>query len=536
MTNETNGTYKELKEEFRKATAKIIIFKTDKTRKVPTEKAQVEKYLKNLLTAYNTFSQYTISIIDAQAPKTRENIVKRFEESYKPRVIESLEVFGYTCPIPNNFDFFEPTEISHISKDQTATNTPQDLDTASGGISQTGTSNKTGTSDIGDPTIQTNDSVEKPTDQPTEKSTENTVNQPSTTSGSQNTDRTTESELNQPLNLQNTGNSRRNSDSSDNSEIVFEPQPVITMAEQTIEQFIKSAGSILNYKYGGNPLKLNGFIRDVKIVRKLAKSEETKEFCVEYVLSHLEERAEEIVPVETASIDNIITLLQDKISADSIKIIEGQIAALKIENNNYSKYAKRAEEVAENYRRSLVGSGIPSDNADQMTIDKFKELCRKNSRSSTAKSVIDAKEYKCAKDVISEFVIQNTNATEEFKEKQMQRTKYGNNSQRGKPFPRKFENNNRTNDNRNSYHGSRVYQNSSGARTSGYNNHTQNRNYGNQYGNHNQRGGNNSNRGGYRNNNSNREQVIRIVTNPQPGSSNDRHNQNGQDEQNFRLT
>lgn len=48
-------------------------------------------------------------------------------------------------------------------------------------------------------------------------------------------------------------------------------------------------------------------------------------------------------------------------------------------------------------------------------------------------------------------------------------------------------------------------------------------------------GGGNSNRGGYRNN-SNREHTIRVVTGPQPSTSNNQNNQNDQGDHFFRLT
>lgn len=535
-SNETNTTYDKLKNDFTKATAKIIIFKTE-NRKLPTDKQSLQKYLDDLILSYNTFSLFTKQNIQLQEPAKQEKIHNSFTNTYKPRLFEALAVLNLTADTPENFDQLDGQTLRFIPK-QTETQPPQTnltLDSelgATGGIPRTETQKETventNLNNTEQTVLQISDSdpanhlplstgtVPKPTN----------PNHPNQINSNRNSIHPTTTNVHTHNALENSFQfpSRRESLEFHNFEFAHNNSQ-INMADpnQTIEQFLKAAGPILNYKYNGDPLKLNSFIRDVKLIRKLAKNEITKDFCLSYVLARLDDRAEEIVPDTVESIDEILEILDEKIKPDPTKVIEGRMMALQLERNNYTKFAKNAEELAEAYRRGLVNDGVPRKLAEEMTIKKCIELCRKTSRNSIVKSVVTSTKYETAKEVIATFIVENDTAKQEYKEKQISQQNSNRNDQKRGGYKKNYRGNSgQNNGNRaqNFSNGNRNYQNQNQNQSRGYNN--------------NYRGNGNSNRGGHRGGNSNRpEHTIRIVSGqPQAQQA---EAQNAQPEQFFRL-
>lgn len=498
--NPTSITFDELKKEFTKANGKIIIYKTDKQRTLPTDVNILKNYLDDLFNTYNNFAAFAKENVHQQDELKQKAISKNFETKYKPRLFEALEVLQLTAQVPEKFEPIDSSTLAAIkSKTTTAqihTTPPQDSDT--GGAS--GSADK---------------SQKEPSTNVIEKETVDLVHTNSQNSIPEIVDiesHNSESDNSESVNFE--------SDSSESVPNEFE------MADQTIEQFLRSAAPLLNYKYDGDPLKLNGFMRDVKLIAKLAKNDTTKEFCLSYVLARLEGRAEELVPDDTESIDDILAILDENIKPDSTKIIEGRMMALRLNQNDYTKFAKSAEELSESFRRGLINDGVPRKLAEEMTIKKCIELCRKTSRSDVAKSVITSTQYDTAKDVIATFIVENDVAKQEYKEKQMLKQKFNKNDQKRGGNRGNFRGNqNRSNDNRsqNYNNGQRNDQNQNQNQSRGYNN--QNRGNGNS-----NRGGY---RGGYRGGNSNQpEHTIRIVSGQPPAAQAE---QITQPEQFFRI-
>lgn len=290
------------------------------------------------------------------------------------------------------------------------------------------------------------------------------------------------------------------------------------MAEKTVPQFLKAAGPLLNYKFDGEPSKLKGFINDVKLISQLAENDDTKSFCVKYVIARLEGKAEECVPDDCDDIDDLIDALKSKVKPDCTKVVEGRMMALRLEKNNFSKFAEKVEELADSFRRSLVSEGIPKTLADEMVITKCVELCRKTSKSDVVKSVLSATKYTTPKEVIATFIVESDTARREFKEKQASKQNKFNkpNQNRRGGFKSNFRGNKNHFDNRNR-------NNDNGQRRDQH----QNRNGNN-------RGHGNSNRGGFRGN-SNRERTIRVVAGTQPIQSTSAEQNAQPAEQFFRL-
>lgn len=255
---------------------------------------------------------------------------------------------------------------------------------------------------------------------------------------------------------QNTNNSRDNSNnnqnnSNDNSNQNSQGNQNITMP-QSIDSYVKIAGNILNYKYGGDPLKLNSFITDVELVESLATTEETKTFCLKFIKSKLEGRAEEAVPENCESVKDLTTALKAKIKPDNSAIIEGKMTALQLRKGDFSKFAAEAENLAEALRRTLIVEGLTRAKAEEMTIKKTVEICRKTTKSEVVKSVLASSQYVTPAEVIATFITQSDIARREYKEAQNTQKKTSNsgngNGKQNKSYNKNRNGNNGQSNNR----------------------------------------------------------------------------------------
>lgn len=274
--------------------------------------------------------------------------------------------------------------------------------------------------------------------------------------------------------------------------------PSQAAVKQSVDKFIKYTGNILNYKYSGDPLELNSFIADARMLYKLAKSDETKDFCFDYIKNRLKGRAAEAIPDDCDSLECLIKALKEKIKPDNSSIIEGRILALQLKNNDYSKFSADAEKLSEALRRTLVVEGITKAKAEELAIKKMVELCRKTTTFEIVKSVLESTKFSTPAEVLAQFITQSDKARLERKEQQLknankQNFKNGNNDNRNK----RYNNNNRNGNNSNA--------NQNNNRSNNQNGYRQNRGQ-------NQNQPQNRGRSNFSNNRSNRnEQTIRLI-------------------------
>lgn len=305
---------------------------------------------------------------------------------------------------------------------------------------------------------------------------------------------------------------------------------------QTRPEFLKMASPIMNYKYDGDPLKLDSFLADVALIDDLAE-EQNKAFCRTFVKRCLTGRALECIPEATPTMDTITDALKAYCKPESTDVIAGKMMALTVRKGNYTEFIERAEKLAEAFRRGLVFDGTPKELAQKQTIQKTKDLCRKIARADTVKSVVESTTYENPSQVLSKFVTQVDVANKEKKEAdanraiQQNRNNSRGNNGRGRSNGRGngrggYQNNgNRYNN----------YGNNSNNNNHGYQNQNQNRQNNNGNHNNNYRGNGNGNyrgnRGNYRNQN---EHTIRFVSGNQSGPNHGQQ-QNPQMDQVFHV-
>lgn len=226
-------------------------------------------------------------------------------------------------------------------------------------------------------------------------------------------------------------------------------QTQTTMA-QTKFEFLKLAGSLINYKFEGDPLKLASFLADIDMVEDVA-DENMMATCVTFIKRCLSGRALEFIPEDADTIQKIKDALIDNIKPESSEVVEGKLMALRVKKGDFTEFTKEAEKLAEAFRRSLVVSGITKAKAQEMTIKKTIELCRKTARFETVKSVISSSKYDQPADVLATLVTQNDIAKKEKIESDAVKAKQQNKSTNSQNRNGKFnsQNNNRGNFNQN---------------------------------------------------------------------------------------
>lgn len=282
------------------------------------------------------------------------------------------------------------------------------------------------------------------------------------------------------------------------------PDQANTMPPQTKSDFLKSAASILNYKFNGDFEKLETFLDDVDIVEGLveAGSAEIAALCLKFVKSKCEGKAKEVLPDKIETVKDITDALTKHIAADSSKVIEGKMIALRVRRGDFSKFQEEAEKIAEQYRRSLRAEKITKDKANEMTVTKLQDICRRNAYSDVVKSVISSSHFTTPKEVIAKFITESDTVRQE---------KASNNSSNRNNFPKKF--NRQSNDNRNknfNKNGNKSYSESS---RNGQNSNRNSRNYSNS----------NKRNDFHRGKNPKNEHTIRVVT---QNSSSRQHDDN----------
>lgn len=294
-TKSAEDEYNEVSTEFEKVAKRILIFKTDKRRTVPTDEAKVLKYKTDIVEAYNNFVEFIARVYDSQSTKTKEALQRDFDNVHKPKLLECLKVFQLTTQLPENFLSLDIDSIIDIATPEVENNSQKSLDTASTSSVIQDTEK---TSSAADQVNKANDNDKTP------DLADNTLNTSSY--------KTVEAGQLSPNRTINNNNN--------------------TMP-QTTQEFLKMASGVLNYKYDADPLKLESFLADVEIVEAMAEAEQTA-FCLKFIKAKLDQKALEHLPEVIREVKDITDALRTAIKVESSDVIEGKILALRLHRGN----------------------------------------------------------------------------------------------------------------------------------------------------------------------------------------------------------
>lgn len=170
-------------------------------------------------------------------------------------------------------------------------------------------------------------------------------------------------------------------------------------------EYYKMCNQQLNYTYMGDPLGLPPLIDAIELLQFMDDENSHENILLRVLRTKLKGTAREYLP-RNATIAEIKEILQRKIKVKNSKIITGQLMALKADKTNFTEYATRAEDLAEQFNRSLILENVPSETANAMTIEKTIDLCTSNTRSQIVKSVLESTKFDDPKEVIATYIIQ----------------------------------------------------------------------------------------------------------------------------------
>lgn len=242
--------YNELLRLFHNATKKIIIRKTDSTRKVPTEADEIFRYTSDLINAYNDFAQFVNAVFESQKPDTKQSLVYDFTNVHKPNVLKALAVLSLTVPIPSEFSKIEIANVVPLIRSST-----QD-DQAAGGSSSSATE---GYSKESDKSSETEEAVTAGESGQAEQIEQSEEEEEEFSDSAQNVSTISENlvDISQDQSNPSLLSPNQSYSNLDNQDIQEQEQQVNVTMVQTEDQFLKMAGHALNYKYNGDPLNFN---------------------------------------------------------------------------------------------------------------------------------------------------------------------------------------------------------------------------------------------------------------------------------------
>lgn len=158
-------------------------------------------------------------------------------------------------------------------------------------------------------------------------------------------------------------------------------------------------------KFMGDPMGLRAFLRSIKFLQSLDTANDHEKTLIDFIMQRVEGKAAECLPEEPKTVAEIVSLLKEHIKEVNSKIVEGRLMALRADRNNFTDYAKKTEELADQLKRSLIMENIPIENANRMAIDRTIELCQANTTSYLVKSALESTPFNEPKDVVAKFII-----------------------------------------------------------------------------------------------------------------------------------
>lgn len=195
-------------------------------------------------------------------------------------------------------------------------------------------------------------------------------------------------------------------------------------------EYLKICSNQINKPYAGDPLGLQSFIDSIKLLDSLVTEANLKQLLLTFIKTRIEGRAREFITDEHNTINLIIDTLKNNIKPDSSKVIEGRMLSLRASSTNADDFSKKAEDLSDALRRSLIIEGISHNKATEMTIEKTVELCRKNTNSDLVKSVLESTKFDSPKEVIAKLLVQTEKTKQEQQILSYQTIKKENNNKR----------------------------------------------------------------------------------------------------------
>lgn len=240
--------------------------------------------------------------------------------------------------------------------------------------------------------------------------------------------------------------------SDDNISVISLDETFITPPSVDMETpaFLRLCATTINKNFAGDPLTLNSFIDSIDLLLSLAETTALKQILFTFAKTKLEGRAREFVTADVTTITQLKATLSENIKPDNSKVIEGRMLTLKFNLGQSDQFALKVEELSDALRRTLIIEGVSATKANEISVDKTIELCRRNTQSPLIKSVLEASTFSNPKDVVAKLITQIDKTKAETQVLSFQRS----NNQNGRRGHGQHQHNHRGRGNFNNYNNS----------------------------------------------------------------------------------
>lgn len=173
--------------------------------------------------------------------------------------------------------------------------------------------------------------------------------------------------------------------------------------------------------YSGDPLGLTSFTDGVNILLRFANTPELRADLFEFIRAKLDGRAREFITDDVNTVELLLAKLQQNILPENSKVIEGRIASLRYAYSRQEDFADKAEQLAGALRRTHIIEGMTANKANEISVDRTVQLCRKSTNSDLVKSVLASTAFNSPKEVIAKLITESDTYVKEQQVLRLQR-------------------------------------------------------------------------------------------------------------------
>lgn len=166
--------------------------------------------------------------------------------------------------------------------------------------------------------------------------------------------------------------------------------------------------------YDGDVGGLDSVIINIDIIEAAIPAEH-QDIAIKCIRGKLLNAAAKFVPATVNSFSGIKEALSNNIKAEPSTVVEAKLSAIRFDNVNLTKFSEVVEKISSLLFQTFISEGIPIGKANEMTISRVVENCRKSARNDLVRSVLASSQFDTPKAVLSKFVI---GVADENKDKQ----------------------------------------------------------------------------------------------------------------------
>lgn len=213
---------------------------------------------------------------------------------------------------------------------------------------------------------------------------------------------------------------------------------------QSKAEVLKLCAPTLNYKFSGDPSKLECFLNDIEMLEEVVE-EINAEMFFKIVVAKLEGRALEAKTEDVETIAQLKQSLRKSIKHEDSKVIEGKMLALRLDKTSNVKFSEQLENLAEQLRCSYIAEEYSKKKASELSIQHTVETCMKQTKYDSVKSILMSSSFTSPAEVVAKMtVVQNKFKQDKFESNAQNKPNFYQQNRRGK-FGRGNFHNNRNN-------------------------------------------------------------------------------------------